>query len=180
MLWGLIPAWSKEPLAPWKTFNARSETVDQKPAFRQAAHRRRGLIPASGFYEWTGSKKNRQPYFFSRKDGGMLAMAGLWELWPGPEGQQTLSCTILTTTANELILKVHDRMPVIIPESAYDLWLAPEPAGFEAVRHLCHPYPADRMDAWPVSPYVNDPRSEGPRCVERIATLLGDQFFRIG
>ena len=146
--------------------NARAETAATKPAFRSAFRERRCLIPADGFYEWKklGSRR-KQPYCIVTNDGTPLALAGLWERW-GRRGESIESCTILTTEANELLAGMHDRMPVVLPRDAWDRWLDPDCRDLDELRSLLIPFPAARMEAWPVSPLVNNPRHEEPACIE--------------
>jgi putative SOS response-associated peptidase YedK len=124
--WGLIPYWAKDPSIGFKTINAMSETAAEKPAFRDAMRRRRCLIPADGFYEWSKiGPKEKQPYNFGMNDDSVFAFAGLWERWQTPDGEIIQTCTILTTKPNSLIESAHDRMPVILDRENYDLWLDP-------------------------------------------------------
>ena len=163
--WGLIPSWAKDEKIGNSLINARSETVAEKPAFRAAFKKRRCLIPTSGFYEWvaTGAKK-KQPLHIRMIDGRPFALAGLWERWSGAEGEPVESCTILTTTANELMQPFHDRMPVILAPDAYEAWLDPQ-TPVEALQALLRPYPPEGMVAVPVGAYVSNPRNEGPQCL---------------
>ena len=130
MRWGLVPAWMKPDEGnklPAGWFNARAETVDQKPAFKGAYRYRRCLIPADGFYEWqtagTGSRRVKQPHLIRTADEGLFAFAGLFEWWSSPDGSELPTCTVLTTTPNELMAPLHDRMPVILEPEDYDRWL---------------------------------------------------------
>jgi putative SOS response-associated peptidase YedK len=154
--WGLIPSWATDPSIGNRLINARADTAATKPAFRSAYKHRRCLIPASGFYEWSGPAKKRQPHNFTLRHGRPFALAGLWECW-GPE--QVESFTILTTDANELMGQYHDRMPVIIHPHDYDFWMTGKP---EEVGVLLRPYPCEEMTARPVSLLVNSPRNDGP------------------
>src|SRR5262245_9531839 len=156
--WGLIPSWANDIKIGVRHINARAETVAEKPAFRAAFKRRRCLVPASGFYEWTGPPKKRQPHMFSLRDARPFAFAGMWEKWER-DGEQIESFTILTTEPNELCAQYHDRMPVIVHQNDYDLWMMGEPG---EVGVLLRPYPCDDMTARPVSPRVNNSRNEGP------------------
>ena len=124
MQWGLVPRWAKDLKSSRPLINARAESAASKPAFRDSFRRRRCLIPADGFYEWKTTGSRKQPHWFRRKDGGPIAFAGLWEWW-GSEQDRLESCTILTTSANELIAGLHDRMPVILGPADYDQWLDP-------------------------------------------------------
>jgi putative SOS response-associated peptidase YedK len=121
--WGLIPSWAKDVSFGFKTINARSETIADKPAFRSAFRRQRCLIPADGFYEWKKAGKNKQPYVIRPADGHALAYAGLWERWHSTEGEVLESTTIITTPANEVLRPLHERMPTILPREHYTLWL---------------------------------------------------------
>ena len=164
--WGLIPFWAKDMAIGNRLINARSETVTEKPSFRQAFAQRRCLILADGFFEWQRSKEKKSPsvpYHFHRKDRGVFAFAGLWERWRSPEGEELRSCTILTTSANGVVAPVHDRMPVIL--SGADLWAWLNPAKPEAHQALLKPYPEDWMEAYPVSRVVNNPGQDVPECV---------------
>ncbi len=163
--WGLIPAWAKDPAIGARLINARAETVTEKPAFRAALRARRCLVLADGFYEWARRGGAKQPYFISFADGRPFALAGLWERWAGG-GQSVESCTILTTTPNEVVAPLHDRMPVILPPPTFDLWLGPAGGEPGRLQRLLRPHPAAGMVAWPVSPRVNSPRVDDPSCRE--------------
>ena len=169
VLWGLIPSWSKDPGIGARMINARAETAADKPSFRAAFKRRRCLIPADGFYEWKREGRARQPFHFTLQDGGLFALAGLWEAWTSPDGSVIESCTILTTEANELVAAVHDRMPVILATEDYAEWLAAgqdaTPRELTSLQHLMRPFPAERMTARPVGKYVNSPHNEGETCI---------------
>jgi putative SOS response-associated peptidase YedK len=167
--WGLIPSWAKDPAMGAKLINARSETVTEKPAFRDAFRRRRCLIPADGFYEWQRTGGRKQPYFFRLRDERPFAFAGLWEIWESGEGETIESCTILTTEANELLRPVHDRMPVILDAKDYDLWLVASMKMAELLRGLLRPFPAERMVSSPVSQRVNSPSQDDSQCIEPLA-----------
>lgn len=165
--WGLIPSWSKDDKIGYKLINARSETVAEKPSFRSAFKQRRCVIPASGFYEWAKQGTGRkQPFFISPRDGELFSFAGLWECWHDPEGEVVESCTILTTTANEVMQPIHERMPVILGPSAEEQWLDPR-ASADALRSLVVPYSSEGMEARPVGLWVNNPKNDGPKCLER-------------
>lgn len=165
--WGLIPSWSKDVTIGSRLINARSETVTEKPSFRNAFKRRRCLIPADGFYEWQKLNGGKQPMYIHGADGRPLALAGLWEVWQDPEGTRLQTCTILTTTPNELMASIHDRMPVILEPEDFTMWLEPGAHPDEAL-HLLRPYPADRMAAYPVSTAVNNPRNDTAECIQKI------------
>lgn len=166
LLWGLIPSWSREP----KGFiNARAETVMEKPSFRDSFKRRPCLIPADGYYEWRKQGRGgvKQPYYFRLQGGRVFAFAGIWDEWTA-EGVAVPSCAIITTAPNEVARAVHDRMPVILREEDYDLWLDADPAKQELRLGLLRPYTAAEMDYYPVSTAVNDPHHEGSKLIERV------------
>ncbi|MEL6814181.1 MAG: SOS response-associated peptidase [Cyanobacteria bacterium J06598_3] len=173
--WGLIPSWSKDPSISARMFNARSETVAEKPSFRAPFKRRRCLIVADGFYEWRREGKQKQPYYIqvlaSSEAGNqpnLFGFAGLWEKWEGGDGSYLETCTILTTEPNELMAPIHNRMPVIIHPEDYDLWLDPYLQEGQHVQHLLRPYEPDAMHRYPVSKTVNNARNEVPECIEPI------------
>ena len=163
--WGLIPSWARDEKIGNALINARSETAAEKPAFRAAFKKRRCLIPTTGFYEWVATGGNKkQPLHIRLIDGQPFALAGLWERWTDAEGAVVESCTILTTTANDLMRPFHDRMPVILAPADYETWLDPQ-TPVEALQALLRPYPAEGMVAVPVGAYVSNPRHEGPQCL---------------
>ena len=162
MRWGLVPSWAKDLSIGNKLINARSETIVEKPSFRSAFARRRCLVLADGFFEWTKPDKVAGqpaiPHYFQLRGGKPFAFAGLWELWREPEGDSLKSCTIITCAANPLVAKVHERMPVILdPTSAWD-WLAESSTA--DLLALLRPYSAEEMTAHPVSRAVNDPKHD--------------------
>jgi putative SOS response-associated peptidase YedK len=148
--------------------NARSETVTEKASFRNAFKRRRCIVPASGFYEWQKQNGEKQPMYIQPTDEPLFAFAGLWETWHSPDGGELESCTILTTTPNELMGQIHNRMPVLLEPEDYEDWLEPgdEP---EQGLHLLRPFPPHKMAAYPVSTIVNNPRNDVPDCIESLA-----------
>ncbi|MGA5691375.1 SOS response-associated peptidase [Cytobacillus pseudoceanisediminis] len=160
MKWGLVPSWAKDEKIGYKMINARAEGIDEKPSFKHAFRRRRCLIISDGFYEWKKHEDgNKQPYRFIMKDKRPFAFAGLWETWK--KGKQPLhTCTIITTTPNEVTEDVHDRMPVILHQDSYDLWMNPKNDDTEHLKSLLVPYPADEMDLYPVSTLVNSPKND--------------------
>jgi putative SOS response-associated peptidase YedK len=165
--WGLIPSWADDPEIGARMINARSETAAEKPSFRSAFRRRRCLIAADGFYEWKRENGGKQPYYFHMQEGRPFAFAGLWESWD-KGGGALRTCTILTTRANSVLEGIHDRMPVILPSGAYDLWLDPD-ADREQLADLLIPYPGDDLETYPVSRFVNSPRNNDERCIEPAA-----------
>jgi putative SOS response-associated peptidase YedK len=152
--WGLVPSWAKDTSTGAKLINARAETVEEKPSFREAFRRRRCLIPADGFYEWKREGSRKQPYFFRLKDERPFGFAGLWDRWEGEGGQVINSCTILTTEANELLRPVHDRMPVILHPEDYEMWLEGGERERPLLRELLRPYPEGEMIGHPVSKLI--------------------------
>lgn len=164
MRWGLIPSWAKDPGIGNSLINARAETVVEKPSFRSAFKRRRCLIPSDGFFEWQKQEKRKQPYFIGLKDFRPFAFAGLWEHWEGGDGSVVDSCTIITTTANERVRMLHDRMPVIVQPADYADWLGAK-TPVELLLHLLRPYAAEDMIAFPVSAIVSNPANDLPECI---------------
>jgi putative SOS response-associated peptidase YedK len=164
MRWGLIPSWAAEPTIAARTINARAETAASKPSFREPLPNQRCLVPADGFYEWRRSAKEKQPFCFEVEAGAVFAFAGLWDSWRSPDGDALETCTMLTTTPNDLLADVHDRMPVILPAELYDRWLDPGMHGLEGVLGLLKPYDPALMRRYPVSQRVNLVTNEGPEC----------------
>jgi putative SOS response-associated peptidase YedK len=165
--WGLIPAWSKDPSIGSHLINARAETVSEKPAFRSAFRHHRCLIPATGFYEWrpqTGSK-TKLPYYIHLKDSAPFAFAGLWEHCISADGSELRTAVIITTAPNSLLQTIHDRMPVILPINAYAQWLNPPVDHVKDILDLLAPYPAEEMQAFPVSTVVNSPENDSAECI---------------
>lgn len=166
--WGLVPSWAKDPSMGARLINARSETVAEKPSFREAFKKRRCIIPADGFYEWQRTEGRKQPYFFQMRDGRPFGFAGLWERWEGEGGELLDSCTILTTEANEALRPVHDRMPVILHPEEYSLWLEAGDRERATLRELLRPYPAEEIVSYPVSPLVNSPSNRGAELIVEV------------
>lgn len=163
--WGLIPSWAKDRSLTGRLINARSESVHEKPAFRQAIRCRRCIIPANGFFEWAGEGKNRRPFYIRTRTGSIMAFAGIWERWRSPEGEVLDSCSILTTTANSLIRTIHDRMPVIIRPEEYGIWLDRAITAPEKLKSLYSPYPSELLEMYSVSSLVNNPRNDSFECI---------------
>jgi putative SOS response-associated peptidase YedK len=164
MRWGLVPSWATDIKIGNQLINGRSETVLEKPAFRDSFRTRRCLIPADGFYEWKKSGKQRQPFHFGMKDNSLFAFAGVWDRWKAPAGPMLQSCSILTTAPNELLDGVHDRMPVILPRRHYETWLTAPAAEVERLAELLVPFDAGLMSRYPVSSLVNKPENDTPEC----------------
>lgn len=175
--WGLVPRWAKDPTAGNKMINIRAETVREKPSWKSSLARRRCIIPIDGFYEWQdqGKGRRKQPFYIIARDEQPLALAGLWATWRDPErgGDGELwTCTILTTTANELMASVHHRMPVILPPEAWDAWLDPGNTDVEQLAALLKPAPEELLALWPVEPAVGNVRNNSP---ELLRPLEGHQ-----
>jgi putative SOS response-associated peptidase YedK len=153
--WSLLPSWVKDPRAFSLLINARGESVLDKPAFRAAMRYRRCLIPADGFYDWKRAGGRSQPYYVRARNGEPLAFAGLWECWTGPNGEELETAAIITTRANATLAGFHDRMPVVVPPEAFDLWLDCKNVDAETAASLIAPAPDDLLTAHPVSPAVN-------------------------
>jgi putative SOS response-associated peptidase YedK len=165
--WGLIPSWWKMTAKETpSTFNARAETVAEKPMFRAAFNRSRCLIPASDYYEWQSTPAGKQPWYYTTRDGSPLTIAGLWDEWKDIEtGEPLKSCTMIVTNANALAAKIHDRMPVLLQPKDFDGWLTAR-AGMEILK----PAPKDYLQVWPVSKHVNSSRapSEDPALIDPV------------
>lgn len=172
MKWGLVPMWAKDPSVGSQMINARCETVAEKPAFRQAIKHRRCIVPAAGFYEWappTVAGGRKQPLYIHMADASPMCFAGIWEQWkrPGEDGFLE-SFTIITTTANELIAPIHDRMPVILQPDDFGLWLSHNMHDPELLRDMYRPFPAGLLEAYKVSDLVNNVRFDAQACIARV------------
>ncbi|MDU9693373.1 SOS response-associated peptidase [Priestia aryabhattai] len=170
MKWGLVPYWADDIKIGYKMINARGESVDEKASFKRPFKSKRCLILADGFYEWKKEGKKKQPFRFVMKDERPFAFAGLWEQWN--RGEEPLyTCTIITTKPNEVTKEVHDRMPVILEEDAYDLWLDPQMEDTEYLKSLLVPYPAEQMKMYPVSTIVNSPKNDVEECLAPLNSI---------
>jgi len=161
--WGLVPMWARE-LGHFSTINARAETIDQKPAFRGSFRHHRCLIPADGYYEWQKIDKRKQPWYIHAADGQPMALAGLFDVWLSPTGDELQSAAIVTTAAGEKTRHIHDRMPLILPPEVWDTWLAPETPK-KALFPLLQPASDEAITAYPVSTRVNKPTNDDAECV---------------
>ena len=171
--WGLIPRWAKDPAIGLKLNNARAETVAEKPSFRASFERHRCLIPANGFYEWQAlsedGKSRKQPWYIRPSaDGEFFAMAGLLAAWKSPDGRDIVSACVITTTPNEVMAPIHERMPVLLAPGQFDTWLDPAWRNVDALKVWLAPAPAANMAAWPVSSRVSNVRNEGEDLIEPI------------
>ena len=176
--WGLVPSWAKDPSIGNRMINARMETVAEKPAFRRAFAQRRCLLPADGYYEWyeteeltAKGKPKKQPFFIRPKDGGVLAMAGLYEIWRDPTRAEDdphrfrWTCTVITTDAADDLGRIHDRMPLMVEPDRWSTWLDPE-SPRDDLLELLVPAAPGRLEAYPVSAAVGNVRNNGPELVE--------------
>jgi putative SOS response-associated peptidase YedK len=171
--WGLIPSWAKDPSIGPRMINARSETLEEKPAFRSAFKLRRCLVPASGFYEWEVVGGKKIPRYFRLRGGAPMVFAGLWESWRAPDGASVESCTILTTCANSLVEPLHQRMPVILARGDFATWLDGNPGDPGGLKRLLRPYPAEGMEGWTVSTLANSVKNDHPELIESVAPACG-------
>ena len=165
MRWGLIPFWTKQPSSDYSTINARAETLELKPTYRHSFRNRRCLIPSDGFYEWKGTAGRKTPYFIRLRSQEPFAFAGLYDIWEPPEGMTVTSAAIVTTTPNELLSKIHNRMPVILSPEEQATWLDRENNDPSVLRAMLDPYPSEEMEVYRVSTYVNTPSNEGPTSI---------------
>jgi putative SOS response-associated peptidase YedK len=172
--WGLVPSWAKDVKIGSRMINARAETLADKPAFRSLLRSRRLIVPMDGFYEWkvVPGRRTKQPYFIHRRDGEPLAVAGLWTVWrdrgAGNDAPWLHSCTLITTAANATMASVHDRMPALLPPSAWQVWLDPDVHDAEVLLALLGPAPDDLLVMHPVSTEVNHVRNKGAELIEMI------------
>jgi putative SOS response-associated peptidase YedK len=163
--WGLVPSWAKDPKIGHSLINARAETITEKPAFRSAFRQRRCLIPADGFYEWVRSGGTARAYHVRLTDFAAFALAGLWETWIDPSGSAVETCCIITTTANDVVAPMTDRMPVVIDPGDFGRWLDPACPSATDLLPLLRPYPAGEMTAIAVGPLVNSPKKDDRACL---------------
>ncbi len=166
--WGLIPSWSRDQAAGARMFNARAETIGEKPAFLAAFKARRCVIPVDGFFEWQKKGKGKQPFYFCRRDRAALALAGLWERWESPAGQRIETCSIVTTSAGAVMKPIHHRMPVILGLGDCERWLDRHEADLDRLRALLRPGGDAALVAVPVGPQVNNPRNDGPEIIAEV------------
>lgn len=168
--WGLIPSWADDPAIGNRLINARAETLDSKPSFRDGLRRRRCLVIGDSFYEWRKEPggKTKTPLRITMKDQRPFGFAGIWDVWQSPDGSQLPTCTIITVPANELVAPIHDRMPAIIRPAEYRAWLEPTEHPADRMKPLLSPYPADQMKAQVVSRAVNNPKVDSRECIEPV------------
>jgi len=168
MVWGLIPHWASDPGIGSRMINARSETVHEKPSFKRPFKSQRCLIVADGFYEWQKTDGTKVPMFIRLRSRRPLGLAGLYDAWKTPAGENLRSCTIITTDANQLVQPIHNRMPVILSPADQAAWLEAGPQPTERLLSLLAPYPAGEMEAYAVSRMVNSPKNDDPGCIEPV------------
>ena len=166
--WGLLPYWAKADDWGAKAINARAETVKEKPAFRTLLTRKRCIVPADGFYEWKRSGKDKQPYRIVLRDGGLFAMAGLYDTWIGPDGKKISTVTVITTAPNELVADIHNRMPVILRREDEAAWLSRDNQDQDALLDLLKPYDASQMRAYKVSSAVGNVRNVSEDLIKEV------------
>lgn len=179
--WGLVPFWAKDPSTGNKMINARAESVVEKNAYKHAFKKRRCIIPVDGFYEWrkVPGQKTKQPYYIQRADGEPLAFAGLWETWRPKDDTERLtdplrSCTIITGEPNDKMAELHDRMPVMLPPSAWEAWLDPDNDDLDTLGKLLVPAPSELIVMHPVSTQVNNVRENTPELIEPASEQTAD------
>lgn len=172
--WGLIPFWAKDPRIGSKLINARAETIQEKPSFKQAFVNRRCLIPANGFYEWRNSDK--LPFRIFLKSEALFAFAGIWEIWKDAEERPIYTFSIITTSPNKLMESIHDRMPVILPIEHEEAWLKEH--NIVSLQKLLVPFDDSKMEAYAISKKVNSPKNNGPEIVVPVAEESQGSLFK--
>jgi putative SOS response-associated peptidase YedK len=177
MRWGLVPSGATDPTIASKLINARAETLTVRVAFKEAFKRRRCLVVGDGFFEWKKQGTTKTPLFFHLKPERSFGFAGLYEIWRPPLGEPLVTCTIITTEPNELVIPVHDRMPVILPKAVEDFWLDPMVDDHTRLLDLLQPYPADEMSAYAVSQLVNSVKNDSPECIEPVPVMDQPPLF---
>jgi len=169
--WGLLPWWTKDPASAKRPINARAESVAERPMFRDLLRARRCVVPIDGYYEWRTTSSGKAPFWFHLRSGEPWFLAGLWDRWHKGKPDELASYILMTTKPNELAAKVHDRMPVLLRARDVPRWLDPANTDLKQFADLLSPYPADEMDAHPVSRRVSDPASEGPALIEPVSEV---------
>lgn len=173
--WGLLPWFAKDRKQAARAINARVETAAEKASFKDSFTRRRCIIPADGFYEWERKEKGKLPHFIYAADGSPLPLAGLWSSWKDPEsGDRLRTCTILTGPPGDVVSKLHDRMPVMIPEALWDQWLDPENQDADAVQALLARAESPNLAEYAVSTLVNKVQNNVPELIEPLRTPAAD------
>jgi putative SOS response-associated peptidase YedK len=177
--WGLIPSWVNDPRKFSLLINARAESVLDKPAFRAAVRRRRCIFPADGFYEWKQEGSRKQPYFIQRKGGGPFAIAGIWETWTGPNGEEVETAALMTTDANRLLHRLHDRMPAVLTPETFDMWLDATRVDADIAASLLRPAPEAMFEIHPVSTAVNRTANDTPELIAPVIVAADAEAERI-
>jgi putative SOS response-associated peptidase YedK len=177
MKWGLIPFWAKDASIGNNLINAKAETISEKPSFRHAIKRRRCLVIADGFYEWQKIQKRKIPWFFTLKENEIFAFAGLWDEWVSPDDSPIQTFTIITTEANELVKKVHNRMPVMLSPESESTWLSPDIQKAKEIAPLLKSFPKEKMKSWTVSDIVNSTKNDEKKCIEKHEYIIQEDLF---
>jgi putative SOS response-associated peptidase YedK len=164
--WGLVNRWARDNSRASQCINAKAETLEQRPTFTEAFQRRRCVVPADGFYEWTGPKSKRQPLWIHPRAGGLMLFAGLYECWYPEKNQPEVTFTIVTCPANAAIAKIHDRMPVVLDDRAAEDWMNPREPDPLSLKRLLMPTSSDLLSVRPASPLVNSVKNEGPALLD--------------
>lgn len=167
MRWGLVPSWTKEIPKGSQMINARAESIMEKLSFRHLVPERRCVVLTDGFYEWKKQGSSKIPHYIHDPSGGILPMAGLWDIWSNPEGDELLSYTIITTQPGKELASIHNRMPVILESSTLDIWLQTDKYSSERAITLLKPYPGE-LEVYRVSRYVNSPNNNSPLCIQPV------------
>ncbi len=166
--WGLVPSWAKDASIGNKMINARAETVAGKPSFRKAFKQQRCVVLADGFYEWKREGNTKQPYYIRFKDQRAFCFAGLWERWENGPDDPLETCAMLTIGPNTVMEPIHHRMPVILQEHHYEIWLDQNIQDPQVLSSLLQPYPSEEMEAFPVSVIVNNPKNDSESCIQAL------------
>ncbi len=166
MQWGLIPRWAKDPKISNKLINARVETIDQKPSFKDSFIKRRCIIVADGFYEWIKKGDKKIPVYIHLESKDTFGMAGIYDIWESPDGQKISSCTIITTEANDFMKKIHHRMPIILKPEYYNYWLNPNNRDIKELKNILGQFISEQLNAYEVSTKVNSPFNNNSECIK--------------
>ncbi len=167
--WGLIPFWARDRSMGARMINARAETLPDKPSFKTPFQKRRCIIFSEGFYEWKGAGRDKAPFFIRLKSRQPFGMAGLWDSWRDTQsGKDIISGTIITTGANQVVARIHNRMPVILNPDHYRLWLSADIPGDDTLKGLLRPYDHEAMEAYGISRFVNNPKNDSPECIRPV------------
>lgn len=168
MRWGLIPHWARDEKIGYSMINAKAETIAEKPSYKKPFRFQRCIIPADGFYEWKQTKDGKIPYFFRLKSGDLFGFAGVYDIWKDHEGKEVKTYTIITTTPNGIVGKVHDRMPVILRKDEEQEWINPDIVEPERLGKFLKPYPESEMEDYEVSTFINSPKNDSPELIKQV------------